>query len=651
MDAALTLPISRKRPLSLDPISRSSSLPASPRSTRRMTPFYLLESSKLYELIKKLDLPALSSYLQNNQNHVYYTDSVGFTPLMHLVCSLESCEHVVEGCRLLIENGADLNAQDVDGFSVCHWAAASGHLAVLEFILDCKGVAPCLTSAEGDTPLHRACRLGRSEHVRCLLMRVPESRNKVNAEMQTPLQVAGMWLGRLSPESRHRVRGVFAETCADCSRTIVFTHDDCLAHIPRTDGSQGEQPWEHPDRLIAIMNGIRRSPALRQDPLLSISSDFSCASDDQILRCHSKKYLDFLYSLEASIDEESSVPVPFTPAVQRSIGQLPIERTKSCSLSDTSYSAGTLKAAKRACGAVVHACNQVLSGRARSAFCVVRPPGHHVGFNGPLIGTCSGSCGFSILNSIMVAAADIIQTNPKTRVAVVDLDIHHGNGSEDIAALLGMPDRLMFVSLHLFDSVFYPSTGDTSDLVNNIHNITVKPLWEDTSGGRAKWLSAVTDKILPLVSAFRPEIILLSSGFDGGSGDVGNCRHKAGAPSELGMDLTPADYAAATDAICGIANVVCGGRVVSVLEGGYGKMQWMETAPSRGRIGSHGSEGSASTAASDNAESSPDGRRGGRKRVKFMAPIFTQVLNRQSLAQSAASHLKAFLGLIQPHSL
>ena len=600
-----------------------------------------LESSPLYALVRNLDLSGLKSFIHSNDASVNLTDRVGFTPLMHLVCSEGDCEPIIHAMKDLVDAGADVNAKDNDGFSICHWAAASGQPAVLQFLVTCVGIDPLSRCHAGETPLHRACRLGKYDNIRILLLSVPYSAEQVNQEMKSPLQVAGCWMGVMNSEVRSRCRLAFSQSL-EGAKTVVFSHDDCLTHISRIGGSQGTLPWESCERIEAIMHLFKRATCLKQDPLLTFSNNVPLASNAQILRCHSRDYLTFLECLDSELQgvDES---IPFTPTVQRVIGKFSPEQTKSCTLSDTTFSPGTLIAARRACGAVAQAATDCISGKIQNGFCIVRPPGHHVGFNGPLLGSCQGdSCGFSILNSVMVAASEIVFETEK-KVAIIDLDVHHGNGTEDIVKRLNMPDMILFVSTHLCDQEFYPYSGSESDYLHNIHNFPIEPLWKGANGGREAWLNIVQRQIIPLIVAFRPDIILLSMGFDGAIGDVGNCRHSVGQPSLAGLDLIPSDYTKATEAIYAAANIVCHGRIVSVLEGGYGKVQWIEKLVNAPRKGSFESN-DVSTA--DSGDSSPDGLRCGRKRQK-LNPVQTQIINRQPLAQSASAHLKALLGLIQ----
>jgi acetoin utilization deacetylase AcuC-like enzyme len=148
---------------------------------------------------------------------------------------------------------------------------------------------------------------------------------------------------------------------------------------------------------------------------------------------------------------------------------------------DTSFSAGTLHAARRAAGAVAHAVDRVMLGRNRNAFCCVRPPGHHAGYNGLL--SNAKSCGFCIFNSIAAGALHALESHQCERVAIVDLDVHHGNGTEDIVKRYSQPDRLFFFSLHLYDKEeaigyeFFPGSGNKDDTRQNIINVPITPMW------------------------------------------------------------------------------------------------------------------------------------------------------------------------------
>lgn len=222
----------------------------------------------------------------------------------------------------------------------------------------------------------------------------------------------------------------------------------------------------------------------------------------------------------------------------------------------------------------------------------------------------------------------------------MDIDVHHGNGTEDIVRRFNDPSKLFFFSIHLFDNdrktkpgsqsayKFYPGTGDEDELALNIINVPIVPLWKDpTPGephakthntrkkaktdhgsfkpevtlddiagvdysmdagvavaaeaaaagdaspmytGRQAYRQAIQNRLLPALRAFNPDLIIISAGFDACKGDVGNARHERGG-EKIGLDLEADDYAWTTRRILEIADICCQGRVVSVLEGGYGR--------------------------------------------------------------------------------
>ena len=321
-------------------------------------------------------------------------------------------------------------------------------------------------------------------------------------------------------------------------------------------------------------------------------------------------------------------PVPLTPMVQQARGA-PRDALKDPTTSDTRLSSGSYAAAVRAAGAVISAIDEVLSGRARNALCLVRPPGHHAGTRGLIPG--SVSCGFCVFNSVMVGAAHALRHSlgaggarragggvfqppppplpspPPPRVAVVDFDVHHGDGSEEILRKLHEdlpPNALFFASIHLYDpgdaafSPFYPSSGASDSLAHNVVNVALAPMWRGKGAvaaaagragrggsggaqsprlcgcGRAEWRAAFAQRIIPCLRAFSPDLILLSAGFDGGCGDIGNGKHDVKDKFHHGLDLSPADFEWATQQVLGVAAVCCPGRLVSVLEGGYGSWQF-----------------------------------------------------------------------------
>ncbi len=207
---------------------------------------------------------------------------------------------------------------------------------------------------------------------------------------------------------------------------------------------------------------------------------------------------------------------------------------------DTAMCPQSLDAALHAAGAVVAAVDAVLQGRTDRAFCAVRPPGHHATRIDPM--------GFCLFNSIAVGAAHALAQGLE-RVAIVDFDVHHGNGTQDI---FRADPRVLYASSHQWP--LYPNTGAESEVgVGNIHNATLLP------GARSlEFREAWALRLLPEIEAFAPQLILISAGFDG---------HRLDPLAQL--NLGPEDFAWLTHALVVIAERYGGGRVISALEGGY----------------------------------------------------------------------------------
>lgn len=290
--------------------------------------------------------------------------------------------------------------------------------------------------------------------------------------------------------------------------TAYFSHPDCRLH------DMGAGHPECPQRLDAI-----------EDQLLSSGVDVALTRFDVPLAAHSDLLLahteGYLTELEEFIRQA-------------------IETGEHRALDpDTYVGPHTWQAALRSAGAAVAATDAVIDGRAENAFCAIRPPGHHA--------TRSQSMGFCFFNNIAVAARHALDVRGLKRVAIVDFDVHHGNGTE--AAFHDEP-RVMMCSI--FQHPFYPYSG-TETVTANMVNI---PLPAYTNGLTVR--EVVETIWLPRLEAFRPEMLFISAGFDAHRED------------DLGqMGLVEADYAWITQQLMQVARTHAGGRIVSCLEGGY----------------------------------------------------------------------------------
>jgi len=205
-----------------------------------------------------------------------------------------------------------------------------------------------------------------------------------------------------------------------------------------------------------------------------------------------------------------------------------------------------------------------------------------------------------------------------SRHYLIDFDVHHGDGTEELVRFLHgrLPrDALFFSSIHLFDGgdaafgPFYPGGGAADGLRENIVNVPIAPLWRRVGGapkekaaassrgggasprtltqhgaGRLEWRAAFAQRIIPALRAFCPELLIVSSGFDGGMGDIGNSKLDANDKYHQGLDLTPQDFEWATEQLLAVSTICCPGKVVSVLEGGYGSYEFCKAEDSGFRV-------------------------------------------------------------------
>ncbi|MDE0849712.1 histone deacetylase family protein [Yoonia sp.] len=284
--------------------------------------------------------------------------------------------------------------------------------------------------------------------------------------------------------------------------TALISHDDCLKHVT---------PPGHPEqvaRLDAVLG------ALEGMDLQRVSAPL--AADDDILRAHPKAHVDAV---------KNAAPA----SGWRSLD------------ADTHMSVGSLAAAYRAAGGVVRAVDMVLAGEVGNAFAAVRPPGHHA--------ERETAMGFCFFGSVAIGAKHALEHHGLQRVAIVDFDVHHGNGTQN---LVEDDARILFCSTH--QSPLYPGTGAADETgVGNVLNVPLP----DGTGSKA-FRDVMERIVLPRVDAFAPELIMISAGFDA---------HKA--DPLAGMMLETSDFAWITRRICDLADLHCNGRVVSALEGGY----------------------------------------------------------------------------------
>lgn len=283
-----------------------------------------------------------------------------------------------------------------------------------------------------------------------------------------------------------------------------------ISHAAFLQHEMGTQHPESPARLHAINDQLIASGI---DPLLH-HRDALPADREQLLRVHDAAYVDEVFAT--------------SPA--EGLAWLD---------GDTAMNPHTLEAALLAAGANVQAVDMVMSGETRRAFCAVRPPGHHA--------ERDRAMGFCIFNNVAVGAAHAMAQHGLERVAIVDFDVHHGNGTEDI---FSGDSRVLFCST--FQHPFYPGTG-AGETAANIVNC---PLPAMTDG--ADFKAAVRAHWLPALEAFAPQLLMVSAGFDGHIED--DMAH---------MRLREPDYEWITLEICDLADRHADGRIVSTLEGGY----------------------------------------------------------------------------------
>ncbi len=285
--------------------------------------------------------------------------------------------------------------------------------------------------------------------------------------------------------------------------TLIYAHP--IASLHRTPPGHPERV----DRVEAVERGLAGLNLTRHDSPVADEAD--------LLRCHPQAYLDRIRTAE-----------PATGSVQLD--------------PDTWMSPGSCEAALRAVGGACAAVDAVLGGEAKNAFVLARPPGHHAETATPM--------GFCLFGTVAIAAKRALDHHGLNRVAVVDFDVHHGNGTQD---LLWNEPRALFVSSQQMP--LWPGTGDRSETgtYGQILNIPLAP-YSDGMVMRA----AYDAEVFPALDAWKPELILISAGFDAHADDP-----------LAQLDWREDDYAWLTRRLCDLADLHALGRVVSCLEGGY----------------------------------------------------------------------------------
>ncbi|HEY9132520.1 MAG TPA: histone deacetylase family protein [Dyella sp.] len=285
----------------------------------------------------------------------------------------------------------------------------------------------------------------------------------------------------------------------------LYTHPICLQHDP------GPGHAESPLRLRAVLDALDHDRFAALDRI-----EAPRATREQLVRVHDADYVERILA---------SAPAE---------GHLRLDE-------DTLMSPASAEAALRAAGAAVAAVDAVMSGDGERAFCAVRPPGHHA--------TRDQAMGFCLFNNIAVAAAHALQAHGLKRVAIADFDVHHGNGTQDI---FERDPRVLFISSHQLP--LYPGTGQENERgAGNIVNAPLSP-GDGSYAFRELWDGA----LLPRLMAFKPQLVLISAGFDA---------HRDDPLADL--RLGSEDYAWITERLIDVARAHAGGKVVSSLEGGY----------------------------------------------------------------------------------
>jgi acetoin utilization deacetylase AcuC-like enzyme len=279
---------------------------------------------------------------------------------------------------------------------------------------------------------------------------------------------------------------------------------------------EGREHPERPERFDAVMHGLESAGLLER--VLRIPA--RPAAEEELLLCHTPQYLEI-------VRRDFAAGAPYL------------------STGDTDITPNSWEVASHAVGGVLNAVDSVMTGQARNAFCAVRPPGHHA--------NAGRGMGFCLFNNIAIAARHAQARHGVDRVLIVDWDVHHGNGTQD---LFYRDPSVFFFSSHQWP--LYPGTGRADETGEGAGQGTTMNFPFPAGAGRQEILGAIQDSLVPAMEHFRPSLVLISAGFDSRIGDL------------LGrFTLTDQDFADLTQAVREIADRHAEGRVVSLLEGGY----------------------------------------------------------------------------------
>jgi acetoin utilization deacetylase AcuC-like enzyme len=288
--------------------------------------------------------------------------------------------------------------------------------------------------------------------------------------------------------------------------TALITHPDCLSHF---------NPDGHPERVARLQAVLQALERPEYADLLRVSAPL--AQDSHLHLAHPQSYVDWV---RAAVTD---------------VGFAALD-------ADTTLSPGSLNAALRAVGANIRAVDLAMQGNVKNAFCAIRPPGHHA--------ETATAMGFCIFSNVAIAAKYALAQYGLERVAILDFDVHHGNGTQDL--VWGDPN-IAFVSTH--QTPLYPGSGSEHEQgsAGNVLNLPLPPY-----SGSAEFRRRIINEALPFLTAFAPQMLFISAGFDAHFADP-----------LANMNLSENDFAWITQRACDIADAHCQGRIVSTLEGGY----------------------------------------------------------------------------------